>query len=129
MKIGVIGGGTAGFMAAAHMSRHFPDADLVHVFDSRIPPIGVGEGTTPRFPGWFNEVTGLGFSDLQNRCHATLKSGTRFEGWGSGGEDFIHRFQPVRLLGYHFDAAVLPEELWVHATGFARRFLQALQDS
>ena len=56
MRIAVLGGGTAGFVAAAHFTRHLPQAQLLHVFDSSIPTIGVGEGTTPRFPGWFEEV-------------------------------------------------------------------------
>jgi flavin-dependent dehydrogenase len=114
MRIVVLGGGTAGFIAAAHLSRHLHKAELVHVFDTRIPTIGVGEGTTPRFPVWFEEVTGLGFSHLAERCGATLKRGTRFEGWGSGGHDFLHRFQPARLIGYHFDAAELVHVLGEH---------------
>jgi tryptophan halogenase len=104
MRIAVIGGGTAGFIAAAHLTRSLPEASLLHVFDSSIPTIGVGEGTTPRFPVWFEEVTGLGFPDLADRCGATLKSGTSFDGWGSHGSEFVNRFQPVRLIGYHFDA-------------------------
>jgi tryptophan 7-halogenase len=60
MRIAVLGGGTAGFIAAAHFTKAFPRAELLHVFDSRIPTIGVGEGTTPRFPAWFEEITGLG---------------------------------------------------------------------
>jgi tryptophan halogenase len=104
MRIAILGGGTAGFIAAAHLTRSLPGADLVHVFDSRIPTIGVGEGTTPRFPVWLEEVTGLGFSDLADRCGATLKTGTRFDGWGAHGTEFLNRFQPVRLIGYHFDA-------------------------
>jgi hypothetical protein len=104
MRIAVIGGGTAGFIAAAHLTRCLPDATLLHVFDSNIPTIGVGEGTTPRFPVWFEEVTGLGFPELAERCGATLKTGTRFDGWGIQGAEFVNRFQPVRLIGYHFDA-------------------------
>lgn len=104
MKIAVLGGGTAGFIAAAHVTKVLPDAELLHVFDSRTPTIGVGEGTTPRFPLWFEEVTGLGFPDLVERCGATLKNGTRFEGWGTVGSAFVNRFQPTRLIGYHFDA-------------------------
>jgi tryptophan 7-halogenase len=114
MKIAVVGGGTAGFIAAAHLTRRLPDDELWHVFDSNIPTIGVGEGTTPRFPGWFEEVTGLGFDVLAERCGATLKKGTRFDGWGSGGIEFLHRFQPVRLIGYHFDAAELVRVLGEH---------------
>src|SRR5258705_12478619 len=114
MRIAVLGGGTAGFIAAAHFTRHLPQAELLHVFDSRIPTIGVGEGTTPRFPMWFEEVTGLGFAHLAERCGATLKRGSRFEGWGANGADFVHRFQPARLFGYHFDAAAIVEVLGEH---------------
>jgi 2-polyprenyl-6-methoxyphenol hydroxylase-like FAD-dependent oxidoreductase len=114
MRIAVLGGGTAGFIAAVHLTRCLPRAELLHVFDSRIPTIGVGEGTTPRFPVWFEEITGLGFPHLAERCGATLKRGTRFDGWGSGGSQFLHRFQPARLIGYHFDAAEVVRVLGEH---------------
>jgi tryptophan halogenase len=114
MRVAVLGGGTAGFIAAAHLTRHLPDAELLHIFDSRIPTIGVGEGTTPRFPMWFEEVTGLGFPHLAARCGATMKRGSRYEGWGCGGTDFVHRFQPVQLFAYHFDAATVVQVLGEH---------------
>jgi len=114
MKIAILGAGTAGFVAAAQFSHALPGAELLHVFDSRLPTIGVGEGTTPRFPGWFEDVTGLSFDTLAERCGATLKTGTRFEGWGAGGGTFINRFQPVRLVGYHFDAAAVVQVLAEH---------------
>jgi tryptophan halogenase len=117
MRIAVLGGGTAGFIAAAHVTHHLPHAELVHVFDSRIPTIGVGEGTTPRFPHWFEEVTGLSFPHLAERCGATLKCGSRYEGWGEHGTDFVHRFQPVRLFAYHFDAATVVEVIGEHVRG------------
>jgi tryptophan halogenase len=114
MRIAVLGGGTAGFIAAAHLTRHLPQAELLHVFDPRIPTIGVGEGTTPRFPIWFEEVTGLGFPHLAERCGATLKKGSRYEGWGSDGTDFVHRFQPIWLTACHFDAAAVVQVLGEH---------------
>ncbi len=114
MKITILGGGTAGFIAAAHLSRDLPDAELLHVYDSHLPTIGVGEGTTPRFPVWFHEVTGLGFPELAERCGATLKRGTLFDGWGPDGEPFLNRFHPTRLVGYHFDASKVVEVLGEH---------------
>jgi len=114
MRIAVLGGGTAGFIAAAHLTRYLPHAELLHVFDSRIPIIGVGEGTTPRFATWFEEVTGLGLPHLADRCGATLKKGSRYEGWGSDGIDFVHRFQPAQLIAYHFDAATVVHVLGEH---------------
>ena len=117
MKIAVLGGGTAGFVAAAHLTRHLPEVELLHVFDSRIPTIGVGEGTTPQFPQWFEEVTGLDFNSLAARCRATLKKGLRFEGWGVEGSPFVNRFQPTRLFAYHFDAGDLTQVLGEHIRG------------
>lgn len=114
MRIVVLGGGTAGFIAAVHLTRHLPQAELLHVFDSRIPTIGVGEGTTPRFAMWFEEITGLGLPYLAERCGATLKKGSRYEGWGSGGTDFVHRFQPASLIAFHFDAASVVHVLGEH---------------
>jgi tryptophan halogenase len=114
MKIAILGAGTAGFVAAAQFSQALPGAELLHVFDSQLPTIGVGEGTTPRFPGWFQDVTGLPFETLAERCGATLKTGTQFEGWGSRGDTFLNRFQPVRLVGYHFDAASVVQVLAEH---------------
>jgi hypothetical protein len=69
---------------------------------------------TPRFAMWFEEVTGLGFPHLTERCGATLKKGSRYEGWGCDGTDFVHRFQPVRLIAYHFDAAAVVDVLGEH---------------
>jgi tryptophan halogenase len=114
MRIAVLGGGTTGFIAAAHLTRRLPDAELLHVFDSRIPTIGVGEGTTPRFPLWLEETTGLGFADLAARCGATLKKGTLFQGWGREGTEFLNRFHPTRLIGYHFDATEVVRVLAEH---------------
>lgn len=114
MKIGVLGGGTAGFISAAHISKKFPDAELVHIFDSRIPTIGVGEGTTPRFPVWLREIAGLEFEDIVEHCRATLKKGTSFDGWGQDGESFTNRFQPTNRIGYHFDAAKVVELIAKH---------------
>ncbi len=105
MKIAVLGGGTAGFVAAAHLTQKIPQAELLHIHDTRIPAIGVGEGTTPRFPEWLEEIAGLRFPDMAERCGATLKRGTRFDGWGRDGAAFMNRFQPNRRFGYHFDAS------------------------
>jgi hypothetical protein len=114
MKIAVVGGGTAGYIAAAHLSHYLPKDQLIHVFDPSIPTIGVGEGTTPRFPIWFKEVTGWDFTVLAERCRATWKKGVSLDGWGPEGAEFIHRFQPIWLEGYHFDAGALLDVIGEH---------------
>ena len=107
MRIAVIGGGTAGMMAAAHISHEFPEAQLVQIRDPALPSIGVGEGTNPRFSQWLTEITDLTFADLETSCGATRKIGTRFEGWGKTNACFLNRFQPSHLIGYHLDAGRL----------------------
>jgi Tryptophan halogenase len=114
VRIAVIGGGAAGYIAATHLTKHLPEAELLHIHDPRIPTIGVGEGTTPRAPLWLAEVVGLGLPQLAESCGATRKIGVRFDGWGVEGTPFLHRFQPVRLIGLHVDAAALLDVLDRH---------------
>ena len=104
MKITVLGGGTAGFVAAVHISQMLPDAELIHVHASSIPKIGVGEGTTPRFPSWLEHTTGQTNADVMKACHGTVKKGTVFDGWGTEGTQFHNRFHPTYLEGWHFSA-------------------------
>lgn len=111
MKIVVLGGGTAGTMAAAHLTWALPEAELLHVSSSRIPIIGVGESTTPAVPRWLDQVGGPSFAELRARCHATIKRAGCFEGWGTRHERFLHHFQPTGELAYHFDARLLVQVL------------------
>ncbi len=110
MRIAVIGGGTAGYLAAAHVSHHWPDAHLYHIFDRTIPSIGVGEGTLPQFPVWINRVSGLPFEELEKRCLATLKLGIRFENWGRDRPLFFNNFSR-KAYAYHISASRLPQLL------------------
>lgn len=113
MRVAIIGGGTAGYLAAAQFSRFFPDLDLVHIFDSRIAPIGVGEGTLPGFKRWLDLITGAPFAQLQELCYTTIKEGVRFEGWGAAGSCFHHYFTGDQRA-YHLSAARLPGLLAPH---------------
>jgi tryptophan halogenase len=100
----VLGGGTAGFIAAASLSRHFPTVQLTHVFSSKIPPIGVGEGTTPPFLHWIHEITGLDAAALRERCGVTRKDGIQFEGWGEQQSSYTHYFAGREGHAYHISA-------------------------
>ena len=117
MKIAVVGGGTAGYMAAAHVSKHFPQFDLYHIYDSNIPTIGVGEGTQAHFPGWLEDITGLTFDELEARCKVTRKFGIMFENWGEKQPQFMHNFYPPKsAYGYHLSASNLVELLRSYVT-------------
>ncbi len=116
-KVAVIGGGTAGYMAAAHITKHFPCFDLYHIYDSRIPTIGVGEGTQANFPDWLEQITGLDFDELQQRCYVTRKFAIQFENWGTKNKQFLHNFHPIKKeYGYHISAKSLVNLLEEHVS-------------
>ena len=92
-------------MAAAELTRRFPGVELHHIYDSRIPAIGVGEGTTPPFRHWIHEVADLSFAELQRRCNVTRKDGIRFENWGRANEEYFHYFSRADGdYAYHISA-------------------------
>jgi tryptophan halogenase len=109
IKIAVIGGGTAGYIAAAHLTKHFPKFKLYHIYDSKIPSIGVGEGTLPIFVSWLKEISELEEADLElslkNECDMTKKWGIKFENWGDQHNIFINHFSPHQEgFAYHISA-------------------------
>lgn len=115
MKIAVIGGGTAGFLACAHLTKNFPQWDLYHIYDPNIPSIGVGEGTTPDFVAWLNKYVGECTDSLLNSCYATRKYGIQFEGWGEVHTTFNHNFYPIsEQFAYHISAGDLAKFLESH---------------
>ena len=97
-------------MAAAAVSRLHPDGDheLHHIYDSRIPVIGVGEGSWPSLVQHLRELTDLPHETIQQRLNGTRKYGVAFEGWGRIDQDFIHYFTPQQVsYAYHLSADVL----------------------
>ena len=113
-KIAVVGRGTAGALAAASVTRQHPDGDheLHHIYDSRIPVIGVGEGSWPSLVPLLQQLTGQPHEAIQQRLNGTRKYGVAFEGWGRRDRDFIHYFTPQEVsYAYHLSADVMGDLL------------------
>lgn len=113
-KVAVVGQGTAGSLAAASVTRQLPEGDheLHHIYDSRIPVIGVGEGSWPSLVQQLQQLTGLPHETVQRRLKGTRKYGVAFEGWGRSGRDFTHYFTPQQVsYGYHLAADRMAELL------------------
>lgn len=94
-SIVILGGGTAGWIAANLMATHWEDKDLdiTLVESPDIGIIGVGEGSTPPLKT-FMEVIGTQESDWMSRCDATYKVGITFRNWSSkpGFDEYFHPF-------------------------------------
>ncbi len=113
-KIAVIGRGTAGSLAAANVTRLHPDSDheLHHIYDSRIPVIGVGEGSWPSLVQDLQQLTKMPHETVQQRLNGTRKYGVAFEGWGRHSRDFTHYFTPQQVsYAYHLSADVMADLL------------------
>ena len=113
-KIAVVGRGTAGSLAAASVTRYHPESDheLHHIYDSRIPIIGVGEGSWPSLVQELQQLTNLPHETIQQRLRGTRKYGVTFEGWGRRNRDFTHYFTPQQVsYAYHLSADLVVDLL------------------
>ena len=113
-KIAVVGRGTAGSLAAASVTTLLPDGEheLHHIYDSRIPVIGVGEGSWPSLVQQLQQLTQLPHETVQQRLKGTRKYGVAFEGWGRRNRDFTHYFTPQQVsYAYHLSADLMADLL------------------
>ena len=78
----VVGGGSAGFLAALTFRRMLPQIKLAVVHSPDIPIIGVGESTTPAVPVHLHEHLGIDRSEFHKEVRPSWKLGLRFE-WGA----------------------------------------------
>jgi len=91
-KVVIAGGGTAGWMAAAAMSKLLGDTiDVTLVESDLIPTIGVGEATIPTLH-LFHRLLGINEKEVMAATNATFKLGISFENWRDVGKDYIHSF-------------------------------------
>ena len=113
-KIAVVGRGTAGSLAAASITRLHSGSDyeLHHIYDSRIPVIGVGEGSWPSLVQQLQQLTNLPHETVQQHLRGTRKYGVAFEGWGRRNQDFTHYFTPRKVsYAYHLSADFMADLL------------------
>ncbi|HYO13267.1 MAG TPA: TOMM precursor leader peptide-binding protein [Thermoanaerobaculia bacterium] len=97
-SVGILGGGTAGYLAALALRRKVPHVKVTLIESSEVPVIGVGEATTPLMPQFLHVDLDLDVHQLFREVRPTFKLGIRFL-WGEPGTgDFNYPFGPVHLL-------------------------------
>lgn len=112
----IVGGGTAGWMAAIMLSRRFPDKRITVVDPAAIEAIGVGESVTGVVQQFVADpLHGLSKSDLFRRADATLKMGIWFKDWFGADTEYL---APIDAPTAHFQHGydVVAEEFYAMAT-------------
>jgi len=100
-RVVIVGGGTAGWLAANHLGKQLHNNEQVSVTlieSPDIPPIGVGEGTVPNIR---KTLASFGISETEffRRCEATFKQSIKFINWmdkdSSTKENYFHHLFDV----------------------------------
>ncbi len=131
-KIIILGGGTAGWMAASLLNKAWAHThtEILLIESDHIEKIGVGEGSTPSLKLFFEHL-GITEQEWMPFCNATYKCGISFPNWSihQGFEQYIHPFYShadwkagnafihnanLRRQGVSVDAH--PDKYWLQST-------------
>lgn len=101
-RIGIVGGGTAGYLTALALRAKRPWLEVTLVESSGIPIIGVGEATTPSMVPFLHHYLDIDVEELYREVAPTWKLGIRFD-WGPKPAGFMAPFDwgsnSIGLLG------------------------------
>ena len=79
-NIVIVGGGSAGWMTAAHLAKYLQGVGIALVESPDVPVVGVGESTVPPIVEFMKSL-GLEEKDWMPVCNAVYKSSICFQGF------------------------------------------------
>ena len=107
----IVGGGTAGWMAAAALAKCAGTQQhrITLIESEEIGTVGVGESTIPPIQT-FNRLLGIDEDEFVKETNATFKLGIEFVDWRQLGQSYFHNFG---LLGADLGTGVSFIQYWL----------------
>jgi len=101
----VVGGGTAGWIAAAMLTRALGQSVRVRLIESEdIGTVGVGEATIPTILALIHYL-GIDENEMLRTTYGTIKLGIEFRDWYAKGHRYGHMFgafgQPLGIVPFY----------------------------
>jgi len=91
-KVVIVGGGTAGWVAAASVAKLLgKNLDISLIESDEIGTVGVGEATIPTLIT-LHQLLKIDEREFMAAVQGTFKLGISFENWRDVGKDYIHSF-------------------------------------
>lgn len=87
--IAIVGGGTAGLVAALILRSRYPLLKIDILESDKIGIVGVGEGSTEHWKEFMTECH-IDLSELIKKTDATFKYGINFVNWHGDGSNYFH---------------------------------------
>ncbi|HEY0589159.1 MAG TPA: tryptophan halogenase family protein [Pseudoduganella sp.] len=95
-KITIVGGGSAGWMAAAALATYLGKGASVRLVESEeIGIVGVGEASVPHIRLFNGQMLGIDEAEFIRRTQGTIKLGIEFKDWSRIGDSYIHGFGTI----------------------------------
>jgi len=103
-RIVVVGGGSAGWMAATALATALPGCSVELAESEEIGIVGVGEATFPSIRA-LHRILGIEEAEFLRATNGTFKLGIEFRDWRAHGEQYFHTFGDIGGLSG-------PQALW-----------------
>lgn len=102
-RVVIVGGGTAGWIAALSLNTYCPDKKIVLIQPKNGKVIGVGESTQPDLLDLLDQA-GIDQVEFMKATDATFKCGIYYEDWNEIGKNYWHPFTSMTHAGTYTPA-------------------------